>query len=47
MKMAWEENLKNDLQDEFDDSGIVNDNSSYPESFAGVRLNKSLLTIKI
>lgn len=39
MKMAWEENLINDLQEVFDDSGIVDDNSTDQELPTGVRIN--------
>jgi len=39
MKIAWEENLKNDLQDVFDDSGIVDDISTEQELSTSVRLN--------
>jgi hypothetical protein len=39
MKIAWEENLKNDLQEVFDDSGIVDDNSTEKEISTSVRLN--------
>jgi len=39
MKIAWEENLKNDLQEVFDDSGIVDDNSTVPKLSTSVRLN--------
>ena len=37
MKMAWNEELKNDLQEAFDDFGIVDDNSSFQEIPTGVR----------
>ncbi len=37
MKLAWNEELKNDLQEVFDDFGIVDDNSSFQEIPTGVR----------
>jgi hypothetical protein len=40
IKIAWIENLKNDLQEVFDDAGIVDDTASYQEIPTGVRLNK-------
>jgi hypothetical protein len=42
MKTAWKEDLKNDLQEAFDDSGIVDDNLSFQEISTGVRLYKQL-----
>jgi len=42
MSMAWKEELKNDLQEVFDDFGIVDDNSSFYEIPSGVRLNTSI-----
>jgi len=33
------ENLKNDLQEVFDDAGIIDDNTSSQEIQTGVRLN--------
>ena len=41
LRIAWKENLKHDLQEIFDDVGIIDDNSGCLEILATVRVNKS------
>lgn len=40
MKIEWEENLKNDLQEVLDDTGITDESSSYLEMPNSVRALK-------
>ena len=42
MKIAWTDELKNELDEAFDDSGIVDNALSVQEVPASVRLNKDL-----